>query len=232
MLFENQGYCPLCEAPALFVAEQAWLRDHYLCQRCRSIPRQRALVQVLTRLRPGWKQSIIHESSPTLWFFRDQCPDYSFSYYFDDLAPGAFREGVRCENLERFTFADETFDLFITQDVLEHVFSPERALKEISRVLKPGGLHIFTAPRRKDLLRSRPRARLENGQAIKLLEPIYHGNPISEQGALVTWDYGGDFLELAKRWSGCQTEAYILNDRGLGIDGEFMDVFVMIKASD
>lgn len=229
MLFENEGYCPICEGPARFVAEQAWLRDHYFCEGCRSIPRQRALVQVLNLLRPDWKQAIIHESSPTLWFFRDHCPNYSFSYYFEDVERGEFQNGMRCENLERLTFPDESFDVFITQDVLEHVFSPERALKEIARVLKLGGLHIFTTPLYKSLLRSRPRSRIEGGQVIHILEPQYHGNPVSDKGALVTWDYGVNFVSLAERWSGFQTSVYVPHDRHFGVDGEFMDVFVTVK---
>ena len=34
---------------------------------------------------------------------------------------------------------DNTFDLFVTQDVFEHIPEPEKALKEIYRCLKPGG---------------------------------------------------------------------------------------------
>lgn len=231
MLFEHQGYCPICEAPTRFVAEQAWLRDHYLCVKCRSIPRQRALVQVLNLVRPDWKTATIHESSPSLWFFRDGCPKYSFSYYFDDLEPGASRNGARCENLEQLTFADESFELFITQDVLEHVFSPQRALAEISRVLRPGGMHVFSTPKHKDLLQSRQRAFLEESRVSHLLEPVYHGNPISAEGALVTWDYGADFPDLIEQWSGYKTSVYLLHDRRLGIDGEFIDVFVTVKDS-
>lgn len=229
MLFENQGYCPICEAPAQFIAEQAWLRDYYLCVVCRSIPRQRALVHLLNQLRPDWKILHIHESSPSLWFFRDHCSNYSFSYYFDDITPGTSRHGARCENLEQLTFPDQTFDLVITQDVLEHLFEPDRALAEISRVLRPGGMHIFTTPRHKDLLQSRPRARFENGCVLHTLEAIYHGNPISTEGSLVTWDYGVNFIELAEHWSGYQTSVYVLHDRRLGLDGEFMDVFVTVK---
>jgi 2-polyprenyl-3-methyl-5-hydroxy-6-metoxy-1,4-benzoquinol methylase len=47
------------------------------------------------------------------------------------------------------TFGTEQFDLFITQDVMEHVFRPRLAVKEIMRVLKTGGAHIFTAPKHK-----------------------------------------------------------------------------------
>ena len=40
---------------------------------------------------------------------------------------GSEKDGVRCENLEKLTFANETFDLVITQDVMEHVHTPQAA---------------------------------------------------------------------------------------------------------
>lgn len=41
---------------------------------------------------------------------------------------------------EHLPFADEEFDVVFCCDVLEHVESPPHVLKEISRVLKPGGI--------------------------------------------------------------------------------------------
>jgi 2-polyprenyl-3-methyl-5-hydroxy-6-metoxy-1,4-benzoquinol methylase len=52
----------------------------------------------------------------------------------------------------------------ITQDVMEHVFDPHHAFKEIARTLKPGGLHIFTTPIY-GMPRSRVRARVRDGQS-------------------------------------------------------------------
>ncbi len=46
---------------------------------------------------------------------------------------------------ENLPFAAETFDLVICMDVLEHVQNPEDLMKEVSRVLVPGGLLYFTA---------------------------------------------------------------------------------------
>ena len=42
--------------------------------------------------------------------------------FFEDIAPGVYKNGLRCENLEQLTFADRSFDVFITQDVMKHVF--------------------------------------------------------------------------------------------------------------
>src|SRR3954470_15350172 len=41
------GHCPVCSRTVVFVAVTDWLRDGYRCSRCDSIPRQRALIDVL-----------------------------------------------------------------------------------------------------------------------------------------------------------------------------------------
>jgi hypothetical protein len=43
----NAGYCPVCASDVVFVSDDAWLRDHYRCTNCGSIPCARALMQVL-----------------------------------------------------------------------------------------------------------------------------------------------------------------------------------------
>jgi hypothetical protein len=45
----------------------------------------------------------------------------------------------------------------------------------------------------------------------------------------VTWDYGADFEERIQGWSGYCTSTFNIRDRGIGIDGEFLDVFVTRK---
>lgn len=229
MLFKNQGHCPVCRASTTFVATDAWLRDAYECVRCRTIPRQRALVHVLDTLRPSWRQLSIHESSPSLPRFGDVCRDYTYSHFLPDVERGASRKGVRCEDLEQLTFPDASFDVFVTQDVLEHVFHPDRALSEIMRCLKPGGVHVFTTPKHRSLPKSQRRADLRRGEVVHLLEPEYHGNPIGDGRSLVTWDYGVDFEQLAERWGGYLVSTYLVRDRQQGLDGEFLDVFVQSR---
>ncbi|MFC1762297.1 class I SAM-dependent methyltransferase [Planctomycetota bacterium] len=47
---------------------------------------------------------------------------------------------------ECLPFRDETFDLVCALDVMEHVLEPMKVLREVERVLKPGGLFIFNSP--------------------------------------------------------------------------------------
>jgi SAM-dependent methyltransferase len=226
----NPGWCPCCRADTEFIETGIWLRDQYLCARCGSIPRLRAINLTLDRCFPSWEQASIHESSPSNDFIRRYCPRYSWSFFFDGVPLGEEYQGSRCENLEELTFADETFDLFVTQDVLEHVFHPDRAVKEIMRVVKPGGAHVFTTPKHKALRRTIQRATLDGDTTVHMLEPQYHGNPIGDGRALVTWDYGDDFEVRLWEWCGYPTLTYIFRDRQFGIDGEYLEVFVTRKA--
>ena len=43
-------------------------------------------------------------------------------------------------------YEDGRFDYAICSEVVEHLFYPEKILNEIKRVLKPGGILIFTTP--------------------------------------------------------------------------------------
>jgi len=51
-------------------------------------------------------------------------------------------------NIERLTFEDARFDLVLLNEVLEHVSDEEAVLKEIFRVLKPGGHLVLFSPNR------------------------------------------------------------------------------------
>lgn len=55
--------------------------------------------------------------------------------------------GLSVANALELPFADNTFDKIICSEVLEHIPDYAAALKEICRVLKPGGLFCASVPR-------------------------------------------------------------------------------------
>ncbi|MDF2881120.1 MAG: methyltransferase [Clostridiaceae bacterium] len=227
----NVGYCPICEKKVNFHECGEWLRDYYICGYCQSIPRQRAIINALNVFVPNWQGLDIHESSPggkSSDYIKSKCHNYSESQYYPNAQNGEMVNSVRCENLECLTFDNNSFDIFVTQDVFEHIFHPEKALREIERVLKPNGMHIFTVPWRVEY-NTCQRARLEGSKVEYLKPPVYHGNPIDDSGSLVVFDWGIDFIDFLHKNSGMYTTVYLERNRSMGLDGEMLHVFISKK---
>jgi hypothetical protein len=231
-----RGHCPICEQDTIFEAQNAWFRDHLTCKSCigGSIPRERALMEVLRELAPDWKRQKIHEGSPagrgaSVVLARD-CSDYVPTQFYPDVTRGAHRDGVRCEDLEQQTFEDESFDIVISQDVMEHIFHPDRAYQEVWRTLKPGGLYLHTTPIYKGRVATERRASVGvDGKIIHLAEPEYHGNPVDPKGSLVTFHYGYDLADLIAEWTPFDVEIRRFHQRSCGIVAEFSEVVVCRK---
>jgi SAM-dependent methyltransferase len=190
------------------------------------------MIEALNIHVPNWRNIAVHESSPSgpaSRKLRTEAKSYSASQYLlPDLPRGAVVREVTCQDLEQLTFPDESFDLFITQDVLEHVLRPELALREIERVLRRGGAHVFTVPifhGRRTLIRVLP----SDSGIHHLLPPDYHGNPVDPNGSLVIREWGDDFIEFVRAESGLFTEMLPFDDRSRGLDGEFLEVFITRK---
>jgi SAM-dependent methyltransferase len=150
VVLQSRVVSPICSHRVRFVARNSWLRDNFICPQCRRIPRERALMVVIERCFPQWRQMIIHESSPVGRGASDrlanEAAQYIPSQYFHSNTPGSIIRGFRNENLELLSFADETIGLHVSQDVSEHVLIPVLAFKEIARTLQPGGAYVFTVP--------------------------------------------------------------------------------------
>lgn len=237
MIFRNKGRCPICECEVEFYSEHEWFRDHYQCPRCRSIPRERALFVAIELFYPQWRSLRIHESSPcdrgVSRKLRNECPGYVGSQFYSDSPLGiVHRDGFRCEDLENLTFENESFDLMVTQDVMEHVLDPTRAFAEIARTLKPKGAHIFTVPLVKSNTPSESRAkRAKNGATVYLCPPEYHDNFSSiSEGSLVCTDWGYDISEFIFKASGLYTTILYIDDISRGIRAELIEVLVSKKS--
>jgi LPS sulfotransferase NodH len=231
--FAAEGRCPICEREVRFLATSdkpmpaqlhgRWFRNELRCSHCKSPPRERAIAQVLEEARPGWRGLAIHESSPGGWAFsaklRRECAGYVPTQFDPSFPFGQMHPSGRWRNetLEAQTFADESFDIVIAQDVFEHLFDPARAAAEIARTLRPGGLCLMTVPVVRRHEPSQRRAALVAGELRHLLPEQYHGNPVGDGRSLVTVDWGYDIGPYLSAASGLNFALLVLDDMRIGV---------------
>lgn len=233
--FKQKGFCPCCEQETIFISRHQWLRDNFICTKCNSIPRERALMQTINKYYPNWENLKIHESSPGnrghSVILKKKSKNYSVSQFFSENDLGKNMEGFRNENLENLTFDDNSFDLFITSDVMEHIYNPEKAFKEIYRILKPGGAHIFSVPLiNKHKKTERWANKGANGEPEFLFTPEWHGNPIDKQGSPVTMHWGFDIVDFINSATNSNTSFIeYIDDLHYGIRAEYIEIVLTKK---
>jgi SAM-dependent methyltransferase len=119
---------------------------------------------------------------------------FTRSFYDSEAARGGARsDGAVCEDITALTFHDESFDLIVSSDVLEHVPLMDKAFKETARVLRSGGVHLFTVPPRAE---TKKRAEVVGGKIHHIEVPEYHRDPLSPAGILAFWDVGPDLPSM------------------------------------
>ena len=64
---------------------------------------------------------------------------------------GAEPELVRA-NLESLPFPDRSFDVVLCTQVIEHLLAPEKGVRELARVLRPGGTLVITTDNSRNLV--------------------------------------------------------------------------------
>jgi 2-polyprenyl-3-methyl-5-hydroxy-6-metoxy-1,4-benzoquinol methylase len=67
-----------------------------------------------------------------------------------DLYPDAFSvPGIECRSVDasgQLPYDDQSIDIALAVEVLEHIDGHQALFKEVRRILKPGGLFLFTTP--------------------------------------------------------------------------------------
>lgn len=201
------GYCLICGSSTVFYRASNNLRETFKCKVCGSISRNRHLAKVLCIVlgidEPYSLKKAI-KSFPRFKIYEAQASGaihnylmnlggYVYSEFLPNVLPGTLSDkGIRCEDLQRLSFKDNSFDLVITQDVLEHVRDPELAWREIYRVLKPRGYHVFTIPYLENQV-TVSRVKLDGEEDIYILPKKFHGDSIRE--GLVYTDFGYNLIE-------------------------------------
>ena len=211
------GFCDVCGKKSEFLLDDLYMRvpdfdmlrdtvsdtvglcfrERMVCTGCGLNNRQRALFRMLPEYVDKRSSIYMQEQvTPSFQAVSAKYPNVTGSEYLGEgLESGLVNEnGIRHEDASRMSFQDNSFDCLISQDVLEHVFDVDACLKEMYRVIKPGGHLIISVPMIMSELETRMRAKLVDGEVRNILEPVYHGDPMGG-GCLLVYDYGWDLLD-------------------------------------
>ena len=133
---------------------------------------------------------------PLFEYFREKSKKLTHSEFFPGTAPGDYRNGVQCQDVQNLTYQDGCFDICTSTEVFEHVPNDTQGFSEICRVLKPSGVFVFTVPLAIDD-KTVKRAELSSAGVINhLLPPEYHNDPThSYEPVLAFRNYGYDVLD-------------------------------------
>jgi SAM-dependent methyltransferase len=224
------GRCNVCASyTAFFCPNKDLYRESLVCAVCLTTSRYRSIArgilraiselrsvesESLTGLDPGFGGERLRVYDTQVPFYWATCaypiPDLLAKCGWIDVQTSIFRPaetpGAKLgpsttnQNLEKLTFPDNSFDIIITSDVMEHVRLDDRAHSEISRVLRPGGIYIFTVPHfrntRDTFLRVQVSDPDDPSKDVYLTEKEYHGDANSEEGRALSYrSYGTEIDE-------------------------------------
>jgi SAM-dependent methyltransferase len=100
------------------------------------------------------------------------------------------------QDLTEISFSDNSFDLCMSFEDLEHIPDYNKAVKELYRITKPGGHVLLSTPIIFENDKTIIRATInEEGEITHLLEPDYHGDPVMPEGILCFYHFGWDVLD-------------------------------------
>ena len=173
-------------------------RERLVCSQTRLNNRMRGCFQLI-KVKNSWDQLlksnvyITEKITPFFEFAKKLNKNVIGSEYLGIKAPfGNEVDGVRNEDLTQLTFPNCSFDILITNDVLEHIPNYKKAFDEIYRVLKKSAYAFFSVPFNTGSYEHTIRAEMDSSGNINyLLPPEYHGDPLNPEGRILCFQTFG-----------------------------------------
>ena len=139
---KHKYICPICNYKGPFMDKNN--RHRAKCPKCGELERARMAMLVVNQIYDDHKASqtdVLHISPEN--FLRKIFKKKYKSYISSDL----YRKDVDHQfDIEEIPYPDNSFDLVFASHVLEYVKNDKKAINEIKRVLRPGGLAFLPVP--------------------------------------------------------------------------------------
>lgn len=167
------------------------------CLRCLSTSLHRAVGIIIERASLTRETAVYELSSrgALCRYLRRTFPRLTVSELFDDVPPGAYKDGVQCQDVQRLTYASGSFDLVTSTEVFEHVPDDAAAFREVRRVLRERGWLVFTVPI-DPAAPTLERVAVRDGAVVHLTTPEYHGDRLRGRGQVLAYrTYGLDITD-------------------------------------
>lgn len=150
-----------------------------LCPVCGSIGRDRFLLWCWTQRTAYDASAVLLETSPRLGpVYRARMAE-RLTYLSSDFDLSAHKADLQLD-LQDIALPDDSIDVVLTPHVLEHVPDTDRALRELHRILRPGGDVFLQVP-------------FPQAKTAPPPGPEYHGD-----STLVHWRFGWDLADRVR----------------------------------
>jgi SAM-dependent methyltransferase len=113
------------------------------CLGCFSQPRHRAFVFYFKKIVPKDKPLKLLHFAPEPFVAKFLQSYQALDYLSVDIDQD---KAMKKEDITNLSFGDSSFDIIICSHVLEHVINDNKAMRELFRILKPGGFAIIDVP--------------------------------------------------------------------------------------
>jgi SAM-dependent methyltransferase len=142
------SYCQICGNRSEFADFGNPVRRATQCLHCGSLERHRFLYIVYQILFFGEKRKInLLHMAPEKCLYSTLIKRKNITYFAADIDPDSY-SFVKCqkEDFMGMSYENETFDVVLSNQVMEHIEDDKKFLAEIRRVMKDDGIAIINLP--------------------------------------------------------------------------------------